>query len=249
VAEKRRVDVLLFERGLAESRERAQALILAGLVCSGTRRIDKAGERLAVDAPLTVRGPDHPYVSRGGVKLSGALDAFGLDPRGIVAADFGASTGGFTDCLLQRGAPRVYAIDVGRGQLHDRLRRDPRVVVMERTNARTLGAQSLPESVQWVVIDASFIGLDKLLPPAAALLRPGGELIALCKPQFEVGPQHVGKGGVVRDEAARAAAVQGVRDCAQALGLEVAGQADSVLEGPAGNREVFLWLHRPGGVR
>jgi 23S rRNA (cytidine1920-2'-O)/16S rRNA (cytidine1409-2'-O)-methyltransferase len=185
----------------------------------------------------------------GGVKLSGALDAFGLDPRGIVAADFGASTGGFTDCLLQRGAPRVYAIDVGRGQLHDRLRRDPRVVVMERTNARTLGAQSLPESVQWVVIDASFIGLDKLLPPAAALLRPGGELIALCKPQFEVGPQHVGKGGVVRDEAARAAAVQGVRDCAQALGLEVAGQADSVLEGPAGNREVFLWLHRPGGVR
>jgi 23S rRNA (cytidine1920-2'-O)/16S rRNA (cytidine1409-2'-O)-methyltransferase len=244
VAEKRRVDVLLFERGLAESRERAQALILAGLVCSGTRRIDKAGERLAVDAPLTVRGPDHPYVSRGGVKLSGALDAFGLDPRGIVAADFGASTGGFTDCLLQRGATRVYAIDVGRGQLHDRLRRDPRVVVMERTNARTLGAQSLPESVQWVVIDASFIGLDKLLPAAHAVLADGGIVVALIKPQFELGRARVGKGGVVRDEGARGEAIGGVIAQAQALGFQLQGQADSVLEGPSGNLEHFVWLSR-----
>jgi 23S rRNA (cytidine1920-2'-O)/16S rRNA (cytidine1409-2'-O)-methyltransferase len=247
--EKRRADLLLVERGLCDSRERARALILAGKVLSGEQRIDKAGQSLWSDAPLSLRGQDHPFVSRGGVKLAGALDAFGVDPADRVVADVGASTGGFTDRLLQRGARRVYAIDVGYGQLHERLRRDARVVVMERTNARHVSPADLPEAMDWVVIDASFIGLDKLLPPAAALLRPGGELIALCKPQFEVGPQHVGKGGVVRDEAARAAAVQGVRDCAQALGLEVAGQADSVLEGPAGNREVFLWLHRPGGVR
>ena len=242
MAEKRRADVLLFERGLAPSRERAQALILAGLVCSGTRRIDKAGERLALDAPLSVRGPDHPYVSRGGVKLAGALDAFGLDPRGIAAADFGASTGGFTDCLLQRGAARAYAIDVGRGQLHESLRRDPRVVVMERTNARALTAESLPERVQWVVIDASFIGLDKLLPAAHAVLADGGTLVALIKPQFEVGRERVGKGGVVRDESARSEAIAGVVAQAKALGFELRGQADSVLEGPSGNREHFVWL-------
>jgi 23S rRNA (cytidine1920-2'-O)/16S rRNA (cytidine1409-2'-O)-methyltransferase len=250
VAEKRRADVLLLERGLAPSRERAQALILAGLVCSGTRRIDKAGEKLALDALLSVRGPDHPYVSRGGVKLAGALDAFGLDPRGVVAADFGASTGGFTDCLLQRGATRVYAIDVGRAQLHDTLRRDPRVVVMERTNARALTAESLPERVQWVVIDASFIGLDKLLPAAHAVLAPGGTLVALVKPQFEVGRERVGKGGVVRDEGVRNEAIEGVLAQARALAFELRGQADSVLEGPSGNREHFVWLvARDAGAR
>lgn len=252
MAEKRRADVLLVERGLAPSRERAQAMILAGLVCSGTRRIDKAGEKLAVDALLSVRAPDHPYVSRGGVKLAGALDAFGLDPRGVVAADFGASTGGFTDCLLQRGAARVYAIDVGRGQLHDRLRRDPRVVVMERTNARALTHDSLPERVQWVVIDASFIGLDKLLPAAHAVLAAGGggTLVALVKPQFEVGRERVGKGGVVRDDAARSEAIEAVVAHAHALGFELCGQADSVLEGPSGNREHFVWLvARSAGAR
>jgi len=246
VAEKRRADVLLVERGLAPSRERAQALILAGLVCSGTRRIDKAGERLALDAALSVRGPDHPYVSRGGVKLAGALDAFGLLPRGVVAADFGASTGGFTDCLLQRGAARVYAIDVGRGQLHDSLRRDPRVVVMERTNARALRAGSLEEQVQWVVIDASFIGLDKLLPAAHALLAPAGTVVALVKPQFEVGRERVGKGGVVRDDVARSEAIEAVVSQARALGFELRGQADSVLEGPSGNKEHFVWLTKRG---
>jgi 23S rRNA (cytidine1920-2'-O)/16S rRNA (cytidine1409-2'-O)-methyltransferase len=239
---KQRADLLLLERGLAPTRERARALILAGKVLSGSRRIDKAGELLASDAELRLQGEDHPYVSRGGVKLEGALDAFGLDASGVVAADIGASTGGFTDCLLQRGAARVYAIDLGRGQLHDKLRRDPRVISMERVNARHLRAGDLPELMAWVVIDASFIGLDKLLPAAQALLRPGGDALALVKPQFEVGKGRVGKGGVVRDEQARSAAIATVRRAAEANGFTVHGEADSVLEGPAGNRECFLWL-------
>jgi 23S rRNA (cytidine1920-2'-O)/16S rRNA (cytidine1409-2'-O)-methyltransferase len=245
---KQRADLLLVERGLAPSRERARALILAGKVFSGTRRIEKAGESLARGAELGVRGEDHPYVSRGGVKLAGALDAFGLDPRGVVAADFGASTGGFSDCLLQRGAARVYAIDVGRAQLHDRLRHDARVVVMERTNARHLQPGDLPEPLDWIVIDASFIGLAKLLPAARALLRPGGTVVALVKPQFEVGRDRVGKGGVVRDEQARADAIATVASDAAALGFELRGQADSVLPGPAGNRECFVWLHANAGA-
>jgi 23S rRNA (cytidine1920-2'-O)/16S rRNA (cytidine1409-2'-O)-methyltransferase len=242
---KQRADVLLVERGLAPSRERARALILAGKVFAGTRRIDKAGEQIALSAELGVRGEDHPYVSRGGVKLAGALDAFGLDPRDAVVGDFGASTGGFSDCLLQRGAARVYAIDVGRAQLHDRLRRDPRVIVMESTNARHLKPSDLPESLDWIVIDASFIGLAKLLPAARALLRPGGTVVALVKPQFEVGRERVGKGGVVRDEQARAEAIAAVGADAEALGFQLRGQAESVLPGPAGNRECFLWLTAP----
>jgi 23S rRNA (cytidine1920-2'-O)/16S rRNA (cytidine1409-2'-O)-methyltransferase len=236
--------MLLVEQGLAPSRERARALVLAGKVYSGSRRIDKAGESLAADVQLSVRGEDHPYVSRGGVKLAGALDAFGLDPSGLCIADFGASTGGFTDCVLSRGALRVYAIDVGYGQLHDRLRRDPRVVVMERTNARHLQAGALPEVVDWIVIDASFIGLGKLLPAALALLKPAGEIVALVKPQFEVGRSAVGKGGVVRDEQARSAAIERVVGEATALGLALRGQADAVLAGPEGNREHFVWLHK-----
>jgi 23S rRNA (cytidine1920-2'-O)/16S rRNA (cytidine1409-2'-O)-methyltransferase len=251
-ASKQRADLLLVERGLAPTRERARALILAGKVFCGERRIDKAGQLLPGDTTLSVRGGDIPYVSRGGVKLAGALDAFGLDPSGSVAADFGASTGGFTDCLLQRGAQRVYAIDVGRAQLHDKLRRDPRVRVMERCNARHLQRADLPEPVDWIVIDASFIGLAKLLPAAHALLVPGGTVLALVKPQFEVGRERVGKGGVVRDaEARRDAIAQVVRE-AQAIGFELAGQADSVLAGPAGNLECFLWLRAlagPGALR
>jgi 23S rRNA (cytidine1920-2'-O)/16S rRNA (cytidine1409-2'-O)-methyltransferase len=241
---KHRADLLLVERGLASSRERARALILAGKVFSGTQRIDKAGAQLPADAELSVRGEDHPYVSRGGVKLQGALAAFALDPTAVVAADFGASTGGFSDCLLQAGAARVYAIDVGRAQLHDKLRRDPRVVVMERVNARHLRAGDLPEPLDWVVIDASFIGLDKLLPAAHALLQPCGTLVALCKPQFEVGRERVGKGGVVRDAEVRAGAIAGVRARAEELGFAVLGEADSVLPGPAGNRECFLYLRK-----
>jgi 23S rRNA (cytidine1920-2'-O)/16S rRNA (cytidine1409-2'-O)-methyltransferase len=245
VAEKRRADVLLLERELVPSRERARALILAGKVFSGERRIDKAGETLALDAPLSVRGPEHEFVSRGGVKLQGALAAFALSPAGIVAADFGASTGGFTDCLLAAGALRVYAIDVGYGQLHERLRRDARVVVMERTNARHLETGALPELLDWVVIDASFIGLNKLLPAAHALLRNGGEVVALIKPQFEVGRAAIGKRGVVRDEQTRSDAIARTLQDALAIGFEKRAQADAVLAGPQGNLEHFVWLHKP----
>lgn len=245
MSKRERVDVLLVQRELAPSRAKAQALILAGVVFSGTRRIDKAGETLEPEALLSVRGEDHPYVSRGGVKLAGALDAFGLDPREAVAGDIGASTGGFTDCLLQRGARRVYAVDVGYGQLHDKLRRDPRVVVMERTNARHLKAGDLPEALDWVVIDASFIGLGKLLPATRALCRPGATVLAMVKPQFEVGKAGVGKGGVVRDPETRARAIGQVIAEAQALGFELRGRADSSLPGPRGNLECFLHLTLP----
>jgi 23S rRNA (cytidine1920-2'-O)/16S rRNA (cytidine1409-2'-O)-methyltransferase len=241
-AKRERVDVLLVERGLVPSRAKAQALILAGVVFSDTRRIDKAGETLEPEAPLSVRGEDHPYVSRGGVKLAGALDGFGLDPRDVVAADIGASTGGFTDCLLQRGARRVYAIDVGYGQLHDKLRRDPRVVSMERTNARHLKQGDLPEAVDWVVIDASFIGIGKLLPATRALCRPDATVIAMVKPQFEVGKGGLGKGGVVRDPEARARAIEQVIAEAGALGFELRARVDSSLAGPKGNLECFLHL-------
>lgn len=238
-ARKERVDVLLVERGLVESRTRAQAIILAGKVFSGERRIDKAGYRLPVGAELEVRGRDHPYVSRGGVKLAGALDAFGLAVGGLVAADFGASTGGFTDCLLQRGAAKVYAIDVGYGQLAHSLRVDPRVVVMERTNARYI--EALPEPIDLVVVDASFISMAKLLVAVRAVLREGGEAVAMVKPQFEVGRGSLDK-GVVKEPAARAAAIEAVAAAAAELGFEVIDRADSVLAGPDGNLEAFLRL-------
>ena len=246
-----RADLLLTRRGLAPSRTRAQALILAGKVYTGERRVEKSGELLDEDAPLEVRAPDHPFVSRGGVKLAGALDAFGYEPDGRVAADFGASTGGFTDCLLQRGASRVFAIDVGYGQLHDKLRRDDRVVVMERVNARHLEAGDLPELLDLVVIDASFIGLGKLLPAARALLKPGGQVIALVKPQFEVGRDKVSKSGVVRDEEARAEAIRATIAAAEKLGFELRAQADCVIKGPKGNQETFIRLESPpeGSVR
>ncbi len=239
-----RADLLLHERGLAETREKARALILAGKVFSGERRVEKAGEKLASDAPLEVRGEALRYVSRGGLKLEGALDAFGYDPAGLVAADVGASTGGFTDCLLQRGAARVYAIDVGYGQLHPKLRADPRVVVMERTNARHLRPGDLPEPVGLVVVDASFIGLEKLLPAIAPLLAPRGDVLALVKPQFQVGRENVGAGGVVRDEALRTAAIDGVAAEAARVGLREKARADAAIKGPKGNLEAFLWLVR-----
>lgn len=243
-----RADVLLVSRGLCSSRERARALILAGQVFSGDRRVDKAGESLAQDAPLDVRGQDMPFVSRGGVKLQGALSAFGLSPEGVVVADFGASTGGFTDCLLQAGARRVYAIDVGYGQLHLRLRNDPRVVVMERTNARHLQAADIPETVDWVVIDASFIGLEKLLPAAQHILRPGGQIVALVKPQFQVGRQVAQRtAGVVRDPVLRANAIDQVGRAAAELGFNERGRADASIRGPKGNLEAFLWLQKPEG--
>jgi 23S rRNA (cytidine1920-2'-O)/16S rRNA (cytidine1409-2'-O)-methyltransferase len=237
-----RIDTLLVERGFVDSRERARRLVMAGHVLVGDRPVTKPGTEVATDADIRVRGGDAPFVSRGGEKLAGALDAFALDVREQVALDVGASTGGFTDCLLQRGARRVIALDVGYGQLAWQLRQDARVAVLERVNARALVLDMLPETPDLAVVDVSFISLAKVLPAVAGVLRSGSAIVTLVKPQFEVGRGRVGKGGVVRDPALRAAAVGGVRACAEQLGLEVRGEAESVLPGPAGNREVFLWL-------
>lgn len=239
--DKARLDQLLVARGLCESRSRAQALIMAGLVYSGERRLDKPGVRILADAPLALRGEDHPWVSRGGHKLAHALDRFAIDPSGRVALDIGASTGGFTDVLLARGAPRVYAVDVGRGQLAWKLRKDPRVVVREGINARYLSREQIPEPVGLIVCDASFIGLATLLPAALALAAPAAHLVALIKPQFEVGPGLVGKGGVVRDPTLH-------RDVCERIAAWLAGRPDwtllgvteSPIAGADGNREFLI---------
>jgi 23S rRNA (cytidine1920-2'-O)/16S rRNA (cytidine1409-2'-O)-methyltransferase len=235
---KKRLDVLLVERGLAESRAQAQALVLAGRV----RGYDKPGTQVDDAAEVEVERPP-PYVSRGGEKLACALDAFGLDPTGRDCLDVGASTGGFTDVLLQRGAARVIALDVGYGQLHDRLRRDSRVTVLERTNAREL--RELPFAPDLVVGDVSFISLKLALPPALALAQAGWEAVVLVKPQFEAGRGEVGKGGVVRDPVVRRRVVREIAVAAVGWGGETVGVVDSGLPGPKGNREVFLHLvHR-----
>jgi len=238
---KRRLDLVLVERGLAESRSRAQALIIAGIVWSGDRRLDKPGQAVAVDLPLEVKGRDHPYVSRGGLKLAAGLDAFGFDPAGRIALDIGASTGGFTDVLLRRGAAKVYAVDVGHGQLDWTLRNDPRVVVLEKTNARRLSRAEIPEAPGMVVCDASFIGLETVLEPALDLAAPGAFLAALIKPQFEVGPDKVGKGGVVRDPALHAEVCERIRAWLSARpGWRVLGLTESPILGPEGNREFLI---------
>jgi len=248
MAERQRVDQLLVERGLVESRARAQALILAGLVYSGDRRVDKPGTPLTLDTPLRLKGQDHPWVSRGGLKLVQALTAFALDPTGRVAIDVGASTGGFTDVLLTHGAARVYAVDVGHGQLAWKLRTDPRVVVLERTNARALTPTEIPEPADWVVCDASFIGLETVLPAALALTRPEAVLVALIKPQFEVGKGRVGKGGVVRDPELHREVCERIESWLAALpGWQVEGVVESPILGPEGNRE-FLIIGRKGWV-
>jgi len=239
-----RIDRLLVERGLVPNRELARRLVMAGEVLVGDRPVTKPGAEVADDAALRLRTPASPYASRGGEKLAGALDAFGLDPTGLLALDVGASTGGFTDCLLRRGARGVIAVDVGYGQIAWKLRQDTRVTVIDRTNARHLEPGHLPEPADLATVDVSFISLAKVLPAVAACVRPGGAVVALVKPQFEVGRSRVGKGGVVRDDAARADAVAAVRAAAEALGLTVRGEAESVLPGPKGNREVFLWLAR-----
>jgi 23S rRNA (cytidine1920-2'-O)/16S rRNA (cytidine1409-2'-O)-methyltransferase len=237
---KSRLDRLLVERGLAPSRERAQAMILAGLVTVGGRRADKAGEAVAEDAELAVAGPPHPYVSRGGIKLAAALDHFGLDPRGKVCLDVGASTGGFTDCLLQRGAARVYAVDVGYGQLDAKLRGDPRVVVRERVNARALSEADVPEPVELSAIDVSFISLRLILPAVVPRLAPAAALVALVKPQFEAGRGEVPRGGVVRSEETRRRVVAEVEAAGRGLGLEVLGVIASPIRGARGNEEFLL---------
>jgi len=242
-AKKERLDLLVVARGLAESREQAQRLIMAGAVEVDGVRQDKSGRAVAHDAEITVRAP-LPYVSRGGLKLAAALDAFAFDVNGLVAADVGASTGGFTDCLLQRGAARVYAIDVGYGQLAWKLQSDPRVVVLDRTNVRHLAA--LPDGVlaDLAVIDASFISLALVLPATLQLLTPDGQVIALIKPQFEAGAEQVGKGGVVRDPQVHRRVLVETWTLAQTLGLTVAGLTVSPAPGPAGNIEFLIWLRR-----
>ena len=235
-----RADQLLVERGLAESRTKAQALILAGLVFSGERRIDKAGQTLAPDAPLEVRGKEHPWVSRGGIKLAHALDRFGWDVAGEIALDVGASTGGFTDVLLSRGAAKVYAVDAGTNQLAWKLRQDPRVIVHEQTNARYLTRETVPEPVDILVCDASFIALAKVLDAALDLVRPGGRLIALVKPQFEAERHEIGKGGVVRDPAVHDRVCAAAADWLRGRGWRVVGIEPSPITGPEGNVEFLL---------
>jgi 23S rRNA (cytidine1920-2'-O)/16S rRNA (cytidine1409-2'-O)-methyltransferase len=235
-----RADQLLVERGLAESRAKAQALILAGLVFSGERRIDKAGQPLAAEAPLEVRGKDHPWVSRGGVKLAHALDHFGWDVTGAVALDVGSSTGGFTDVLLQRGAARVFAIDVGTNQLAWSLRQDPRVIVHEKTNARHLTAAIVTEPVDIITCDASFIGLAKVLDAALGFARPGGGLIALVKPQFEAERGEIGKSGVVRDPAVHERVCAAAAAWLRSRGWDVEGVTQSPITGPEGNVEFLI---------
>jgi 23S rRNA (cytidine1920-2'-O)/16S rRNA (cytidine1409-2'-O)-methyltransferase len=239
-ARKERLDLLLVERGLAESQQQAQRLIMAGRVRVGDRVLDKPGSPVAVTAGLTVK-ETLPYASRGGLKLAAALDAFGLDVDGWSVADVGASTGGFTDCLLQRGAARVYAIDVGYGQLAWKLQQDARVVVMDRTNARHLAR--LPEAVNLATIDVSFISLTLILPAAAGWLAPGGQIVALIKPQFEAGREQVGQGGVVREPAIHRAVLADLTAWGKAQGLGLAGLIRSPLTGPAGNVEFLAhWL-------
>lgn len=239
-----RVDKALVDCGLCETRARAQALIMAGEVFLGERRVEKAGELVAPDAPLRVR-ERLKYASRAGGKLAGALDALGLSPAGKVCADLGASTGGFTDVLLQRGAARVHAVDVGRGQLAFRLAQDPRVVVHDETNARYVRPELFGGKVDFVTADLSFISLRLVLPAIRSILAPGGLAVLLVKPQFEVGKEQVGKGGVVRDEALRREALQGVIRAAVALGLEQVGHVESSVPGPAGNVEWILALRLP----
>ena len=244
--QRRRADQLLVERGLAESRAKAQALILAGLVFSGEARIDKPGTALHADAALEVRGQDHPWVSRGGVKLDHALSHFGIDPKALVCLDVGASTGGFTDVLLARGAAKVYAVDVGHGQLAWKLRQDARVVVLERTNARHLTRAEVPEPVQLIACDTSFIGLETVLPAPLALAAPDAWLVALIKPQFEVGRTRVGKGGVVRDPRLHAEVCECIAAWLGARpGWRVLGVTQSPIAGPEGNIE-FLIAARHG---
>jgi 23S rRNA (cytidine1920-2'-O)/16S rRNA (cytidine1409-2'-O)-methyltransferase len=238
---KSRLDELLVARGLAETRSQAQRLIAAGQVFIGDEVADKPGHQVAVDASVRIQAGLR-YVSRGGLKLEAALDAFGVAPAGWVCADIGASTGGFTDCLLQRGAARVYAVDVGYGQLAWSLRTDPRVISLERANIRHLAA--LPEPVALATVDVSFIGLGLVLPRIAALLAPAGQVVALIKPQFEVGKGQVGKGGVVRDPLLHRSAIVKVLAEAAGLGLAPAGLIRSPLTGPAGNIEFLAWLRR-----
>lgn len=239
-----RVDQLLVERGHAESRTRAQALVLAGVVFSDETKIAKPGQAIAADAPLEVRGRDHPWVSRGGIKLAHALEHFGLDPTGVTAMDIGSSTGGFTDVLLSHGAAHVFAVDSGTNQLAWKLRQDPRVTVLEQTSARILTPQHITAPCSWVVCDASFISLAKVLEVPLKLAAQECRLVALIKPQFEVGRDEVGKGGVVRDPALHQRVCDEVRDWLESSGWHVQGIVESPIKGPEGNVEFLISAQR-----
>lgn len=240
-----RLDILLVERGLADTRTKAQALIAAGKVYNGEIKLDKAGHTVANDTPLTVREPEHPWVSRGGMKLAHALTHFSIAPRGKICLDVGASTGGFTDVLLHHGAAKVYAVDVGHGQLDWKLRRDPRVVVLEKTNARHLDANLIPEAPELIVCDASFISLKTVLAAPLALAADNAQLIALIKPQFEAGKGNVGKGGVVRDGALHKAICDDIEHwLSSSVGWQVSGITESPIKGPKGNTEFLISAHK-----
>jgi 23S rRNA (cytidine1920-2'-O)/16S rRNA (cytidine1409-2'-O)-methyltransferase len=241
---KQRIDQLLVDRGLVESRTRAQALVMAGLVFAGERKIDKAGQQVATDAAIEVRGRDHPWVSRGGIKLAHGLDHFGWDVTDAVAIDVGSSTGGFTDVLLSRGAARVYAVDSGTNQLAWKLRQDPRVIVHEQTSARILTPDHIPEPVDLIVCDASFIGLAKVLDVPLGFAKVRARALVLVKPQFEAGRDEVGKGGVVRDPAVHARVCDEVASWFATRGWHVEGVAQSPITGPEGNIEFLLAAHR-----
>lgn len=245
---KSRLDALMAERGLVDSRQRARALIMAGKVLVNGVRVEKPGKEVGTEADIRLK-EDLPYVSRGGLKLGPALVALAVDPKGLRILDAGASTGGFTDCLLQMGATRIIALDVGYGQLAWRLREDPRVTVMERTNIRFLDAESLPFPIDAAVADLSFISLKLVLPTLGRLLPEHGWLVALVKPQFEVGRSDVGKGGVVRDFDKMRAAVEGVKEFAETCGFIVRGESESPIRRPKGNREFFLHLERASAGR
>jgi 23S rRNA (cytidine1920-2'-O)/16S rRNA (cytidine1409-2'-O)-methyltransferase len=240
-----RADLALVEQGLAPSREKARALILAGEVLVGDRPIDKAGDLVEATAELRLRSAPMPYVSRGGLKLAHALDVFGVDPRGRVALDVGASTGGFTDCLLQRGAARVHCVDVGHGQLDWKIASDARVRVHDRVNIRTMDPGVVGERAELVVIDVSFISLRLVLPALPPFAQPGAPIVALVKPQFEVGRANIGKGGIVRDDVARAQSLVDVRAAAEALGYAALGDTTSPITGGKGNIEYLLHLRAP----
>src|SRR6476659_3343040 len=249
MAAKTRLDVALVERGLAETRAAAQRMIMAGLVFSNERRLDKAGHAIAAETALEVRGQPHPYVSRGGLKLEKALDHFAIPVEGRIALDVGSSTGGFTDCLLQRGAAKVYAVDVGTNQLAWKLRSDPRVVSMEQTNIRDVKRTEIPEPVDLIVCDASFIGLRTALPNALSLAAPGAHLAALIKPQFEVGKGRVGKGGIVREPELHSEVVETISTwLAEQPGWTVLGVTESPITGAEGNKEFLLGARHSSGA-
>lgn len=241
---KERIDKILVDKGIAISRERAKAMIMEGNILVNGAPVTKSGAMIDKDADIVLRGKDIPYVSRGGLKLKAALEHFNINLEGLVAMDIGSSTGGFTDCLLQRGAKKVYCIDVGYGQLAWSLRNDPRVILLERTNIRHLGKESIPDAVDFVTIDVSFISLEKVIPKAMEFMTENGTILALVKPQFEVGKGEVGKGGIVRDEEKRLLSVKSVREFAENAGLRTEGVFESPVAGQKGNREYFLHMRK-----